>query len=57
MALGVCLKQTDRFGEARRRFEQMLHAAREEGDESSLPNLLAHLADLECWAGNWPAAE
>jgi DNA-binding CsgD family transcriptional regulator len=57
MALGVCLKQADRFDEARHRFEQMLHAAREEGDESSLLNLLAHLADLECWAGNWPAAE
>src|SRR5215468_4966796 len=57
MALGVCLKQADRFDEARRWFEQMLHAAREEGDDSSLPNLLAHLADLECWAGNWPAAE
>jgi DNA-binding CsgD family transcriptional regulator len=57
MALGVCLKQADRFDEARHRFEQMLHAAREEGDESSLLNLLAHMADLECWAGNWPAAE
>jgi DNA-binding CsgD family transcriptional regulator len=57
MALGVCLKQADRFGEARHWFEQMLHAAREEGDESSLPHLLAHMADLECWAGNWPAAE
>ena len=57
MALGVCLKQADRFGEARHWFEQMLHATQEEGDESSLLNLLAHLADLECWAGNWPAAE
>jgi hypothetical protein len=57
MALGVCLKQADRFGEARHWFAQMLRAAREEGDESSLPNLLAHLADLECWAGNWTAAE
>jgi DNA-binding CsgD family transcriptional regulator len=57
MALGVCLKQADRFDEARRRFEQTLQAAREEGDESSLLNLLAHMADLECWAGNWPAAE
>jgi tetratricopeptide (TPR) repeat protein len=57
MALGVCLKQADRFGEARHWFEQALRAAREEGDESSLPHLLAHMADLECWAGNWPAAE
>ena len=57
MALGVCLKQADRFAEARHWFEQALHAAQEEGDESSLPHLLAHMADLECWAGNWPAAE
>jgi DNA-binding CsgD family transcriptional regulator len=57
MALGECLKQADRFDEARHRFEQTLQAAREEGDESSLPSPLAHLAELECWAGNWPAAE
>jgi DNA-binding CsgD family transcriptional regulator len=57
MALGECLKQADRFAEARHRFEQTLQAAREEGDESSLPSVLAHLAELECWAGNWPAAE
>src|SRR5215468_5241151 len=57
MALGVCLKQADRFDEARYWFEQALRAAREEGDESSLPSLLAHIAELECWAGNWPAAE
>jgi DNA-binding CsgD family transcriptional regulator len=57
MVLGECLKQADRFGEARHWLGQALQAAREEGDESSLLNLLAHLADLECWAGNWPAAE
>jgi len=57
MALAVCLKQSDRFDEARHWFEQTLQGAREEGDESSLPDLLAHMSDLECWAGNWPAAE
>src|SRR5262249_26781041 len=57
MALAVCLKQADRFDEARHWFEQTLHAAREEGDDSSLPSVLAHMAELECWAGNWPAAE
>jgi DNA-binding CsgD family transcriptional regulator len=57
MALAVCLKHSDRFDEARHWFEQALRAAREEGDESSLPDLLAHMSDLECWAGNWPAAE
>ncbi|MGD0376052.1 MAG: ATP-binding protein [Streptosporangiaceae bacterium] len=37
--------------------EQALQAAREEGDDSSLPLVLAYLADLECWAGNWQTAE
>ena len=55
--LGLCLVRADRFEEARRLLRRALQAAQEEGDESSLPNLLAHLADLECWAGNWPAAE
>src|SRR5215472_2220576 len=57
MALGICLVQADRFAEARRWFERALRAATEEGDESSLPNLLAHMAELECWSGDWPAAD
>jgi tetratricopeptide (TPR) repeat protein len=56
-ALGWCLKRADRFDEARRWFEEALRAAREEGDDSSLPSIMAHMAELECWAGNWPAAE
>ena len=55
--LGLCLVRADRFDEARHLLQRALQAAQEEGDESSLPNLLAHLADLECWAGNWQAAE
>ncbi len=55
--LGLCLVRADRFVEARRLLQRALQAAQEEGDESSLPHLLAHLADLECWAGNWQAAE
>jgi DNA-binding NarL/FixJ family response regulator len=55
--LGLCLVRADRFDEARRLLQRALQTAREEGDESSLPILLAHLADLECWAGNWQAAE
>jgi DNA-binding CsgD family transcriptional regulator len=54
---GLCLVRADRFDEARRLLASALQAAEEEGDESSLPSLLAHLADLECWAGNWQAAE
>ncbi len=55
--LGLCLVRADRFDEARSLLRQALQAAHAEGDESSLPNLLVHLADLECWAGNWQAAE
>jgi len=54
--LGLCLVRADRFDEARRLLQRALQAAQEEGDDSSLPSLLAHLADLECWAGNWQAA-
>jgi DNA-binding CsgD family transcriptional regulator len=55
--LGLCLVRADRFDEARRLLERALQAAQEEGEESSQPVLLAYLADLECWAGNWQAAE
>ena len=57
MWAGLCLVRADRLDEARRMLERTLQAAREEGDDSSLPNLLAHMADLECWAGNWQTAE
>ena len=57
LMIGRCLVHADRFDEARCLLEQMVQAAREEGDDSSLPLLLAYLADLECWAGNWRAAE
>jgi hypothetical protein len=55
--LGLCLVRADRFDEARGLLGRALRAAQEEGDDSSLPLLLAHLSDLECWAGNWQAAE
>jgi len=53
----VCLTQVDRFDEARGLFEEVLQAALDEGDESSLATVLAALATLECWAGNWATAE
>ena len=31
--------------------------ALDRGDEASLPFLLYHFSELECWAGNWDAAE
>jgi len=55
--LAVCFKHADRFDQARVMFQDSLRAAQDEGDESSLPGVLAHLADLECWAGNWAQAE
>jgi len=47
----------DRLDEARPLLEEMLQASLDEGDESSLPDALAHLAFLECLAGNWSRAE
>jgi DNA-binding CsgD family transcriptional regulator len=55
--VGLCLVRADRFDEARRMLERARQAAQDEGDESSQPVLLAYLTDLECWAGNWQAAE
>ena len=57
LMVGLCLVRADRFDEGRCLLEQTVQAAREEGDDSSLPVALAYLADLECWAGNWHAAE
>jgi DNA-binding CsgD family transcriptional regulator len=54
---GLCLVRADRFDQARRLLERAVQAAWDEGDDGSLPILLAYLADLECWAGNWQAAE
>ena len=31
-------------------------AAIDEGDDSALPNMLGHLATLECWAGRYELA-
>jgi DNA-binding CsgD family transcriptional regulator len=55
--LGILLKWADRFDEARSRFGDMHRHAIERGDESSLPFVLYHLSELECWAGDWPLAE
>jgi DNA-binding CsgD family transcriptional regulator len=50
------LKYSDRLSEARARFKALLRGAEEEGDESAIQPLLCHLAELECWAGDWIAA-
>jgi DNA-binding CsgD family transcriptional regulator/tetratricopeptide (TPR) repeat protein len=54
--LGQWLKYLDDFEGSRARLEDALSVAAEEGDESSMPNILMHLAQLECWSGNWKLA-
>lgn len=54
--LGQWLKYVDDFAGSRRRLEEALSQSGEEGDESSRPNELMHLAQLECWSGNWSQA-
>jgi DNA-binding CsgD family transcriptional regulator len=56
MALGMCLKVVDQFAESRRWLHAMRANAIEEGDDSALPNVLGHLATLECWVGDYPLA-
>ncbi len=54
--VGQWLKYIDDFAGSRARLEDALAQAGQEGDESSTPNVLMHLAQLECWSGNWPLA-
>jgi DNA-binding CsgD family transcriptional regulator len=57
LLLGILLKWADRFDDARTRFGDRHRHAVERGDESSLPFVLYHLSELECWAGDWALAE
>jgi len=50
------LKIVDDLNGARAELLQALSTARSEGDDSSLPALLGHLALTECWAGNYDDA-
>jgi DNA-binding CsgD family transcriptional regulator len=54
---GQLLKYTDDYDAARVRLEAAYRLARDEGDESSLPDLAAHLSELELWTGHWEAAD
>jgi ATP/maltotriose-dependent transcriptional regulator MalT len=56
VALGVLLKWADDLDGARMLLEGAYRRAEEEGNDRSLPFLLFHLAELECWAGRWPLA-
>ena len=50
------LKWADDFDGARMILEALCRDAADEGDESSLPDILEHLAVLELWAGDWERA-
>jgi DNA-binding CsgD family transcriptional regulator len=54
--LGQWLRYTDDFQGARRHLIDAEEAARDEGDESSLVNILLNRVLLELWAGAWGEA-
>jgi DNA-binding CsgD family transcriptional regulator len=56
LGLGMYLKVVDRFDESRTWLRAVRTAAVDEGDDSALPNVLGHLATLECWAGRYDVA-
>ena len=53
----LILKWCDRLDEARPRLADRYRDGIGRGDEASLPFLLYHFSELECWAGSWDAAE
>jgi DNA-binding CsgD family transcriptional regulator/tetratricopeptide (TPR) repeat protein len=57
LATAAVLKWCDRLDEARLRLADRYRHALGHGDEASLPFLLYQFSELECWAGNWGAAE
>jgi DNA-binding CsgD family transcriptional regulator len=54
---GLILKWSDRLDEARMLLADQYRNTLDHGDEASLPFLLYHFSELECWAGNWDTAE
>lgn len=50
-------KYTDDYARSRDRLHRHLRWARETGDASSDADILAHLAELELWTGDWTLAE
>ena len=57
LVTGMVLKWCDQLDEARLRLAARYRLALDRGDEASLPFLLYHFSQLECWAGKWDAAE
>ncbi len=54
--LGQWLRYIDDFDGSRAHLVAVERAALEEGDESSLANILLNRTLLECWSGNWAVA-
>jgi len=57
LTLALALKWTDNFEEAREMLETLRREHVEHGDEAALTPVLFHLGELECWSGNWRAAD
>jgi DNA-binding CsgD family transcriptional regulator len=57
VAFGVLLKWSDQLDQSRELLEQGLGLAEEHGAERSLPFILFHLSEVDCWLGDFPAAE
>ena len=55
--LGQWLRYVDDFDGARLRLAEAEQAAEDEGDESSMVNILLNRVVLELWAGAWRSAE
>jgi len=54
---GLVLKWCDQLDEARIILAEQYQRAVDRGNEASVPFLLYHLSELECWAGNWDVAQ
>jgi DNA-binding CsgD family transcriptional regulator len=57
LARTLILKWSDRLDEARLGLADHYRKVVDRGDEASMPFLLYHFSELECWAGNWDVAE
>ncbi len=56
VALGIVLKWSDDYDRARELLGRAYAKLKETGNERSMPFLLFHLAELECWIGEWTTA-
>ena len=57
VAMGILLKWSDDYERAHSLLERARQRMVEQGNERSLPFVLFHLAELECWTGDWQLAQ